>query len=239
MRDRFAGSVTLVAGGTGGLGRAVSQAFLAEGATVVATYRNSTEFDDLAGAAGAARERLEGRQLDVTDPAATLALAQQISERHARIDVLVNAVGGYGGGQPTWQVEPAELERMLSLNLRSGHALARAVVPVMLAQGRGSILNVIARAALEHPARASAYAASKAAALAMMDSLAAELSGSGVRANSLLPGIIDTAGNRSAMPKADFSRWPKPQDIARVVLFLCSEEARVIHGAAIPVYGDR
>ena len=84
----------------------------------------------------------------------------------------------------------------------------------------------------------AAYAASKAAAVAMIDSLAADLKGTGVRVNSVLPSIIDTEVNRRAMPKADFSRWPKPQDIARVILFLCSDDARVIHGAAIPVYGD-
>ena len=237
MTGRFSDSVALVAGGTGGLGRAVSQAFLAEGAMVIATYRTPGELDELARQAGDARERLEGHHVDVTDPGATLALVEQTVARHARIDALVNAVGGYTGGTPAWQVDPADLERMLSLNLRCGYSLARAVVPVMLAQAGGCIVNVIARAALEPPARASAYAASKAAALAMMDSLAAELSGSGVRANSVLPSIIDTAANRSAMPKADFARWPKPADIARVILFLCSAEARVIHGAAVPVYG--
>ncbi len=238
MSDRFSNHVVLVAGGTGALGRAVSAAFLAEGATLIATYRATGEFDELARQAGASRERLEGRRVDVTDPSATQTLVEEIITRHAHIDVLVNAAGGYTGGAPTWKVDPADLERMLSLNLRSGHALARAVVPVMLTQNRGCIVNVIAKAALDHPARASAYAASKAAALAMMGSLAAELVGSAVRANSVLPSIFDTAANRGAMPKADFSRWPKPEDIARVILFLCSEDARVIRGAAIPVYGD-
>jgi NAD(P)-dependent dehydrogenase (short-subunit alcohol dehydrogenase family) len=240
MSERFSDTVALVAGGTGALGRAVSQAFLAEGATVIATYRSPGELGELTRdvtGAGGAPQRLEGQRIDVTDPSATQTLVREIVSRHARIDVLVNAVGGYTGGEPAWRVEPADLERMLSLNLRAGYALARAVVPVMLAQNHGCIVNVIAKAALEHPARASAYAASKAAALAMMGSLAAELSGSAVRANSVLPSVIDTAANRSAMPKADFSRWPKPADIARVILFLCSEDARVIRGAAIPVYG--
>jgi len=108
----------------------------------------------------------------------------------------------------------------------------------MLNQKRGAIVNVAAKAAFDHAAGAAAYAASKAAALAMIDSLAADLKGSGVRANSILPSIIDTAANRKAMPKADFAKWPKPEDIARVILFLCSEEAKVIQGAAVPVYGE-
>jgi NAD(P)-dependent dehydrogenase (short-subunit alcohol dehydrogenase family) len=99
-------------------------------------------------------------------------------------------------------------------------------------------VNVAAKAALDHAAGATAYAASKAAALAMIDSLAADVKGSGVRVNSILPSIIDTEVNRRAMPNADFATWPKPDDIARVVLFLCSEDAKVIHGAAIPVYGN-
>ena len=103
---------------------------------------------------------------------------------------------------------------------------------------QGAIVNIVSKAAIDPPAGAAAYAASKAAALALLDSLAADLKGSGVRANSVLPSIIDTEANRKSMPKADFARWPKPEEIARVILFLCSDEARVIQGAAIPVYGD-
>jgi NAD(P)-dependent dehydrogenase (short-subunit alcohol dehydrogenase family) len=108
----------------------------------------------------------------------------------------------------------------------------------MLTQGHGSLVNVAAKAALDRGAGAGAYAASKAAAVALMDSLAGDAKGTGVRVNSILPSIIDTAANREAMPKADFASWPKPEDIARVILFLSSDLARTIHGAAIPVYGN-
>jgi NAD(P)-dependent dehydrogenase (short-subunit alcohol dehydrogenase family) len=154
------------------------------------------------------------------------------------VDALVNAVGGYAGGAKLWEQEANIFEHMLALNLRSGYALSRAFLPAMLKQGRGAVVNVAAKAGLQPPAGAAAYAASKAAALALMDSLAAEVKGSGVRVNSILPSIIDTQPNRKAMPDADFAKWPKPQDIARVILFLCSDEAKVIHGAAIPVYGE-
>lgn len=99
-------------------------------------------------------------------------------------------------------------------------------------------MHVVSRAALVHEAGQAAYASSKAAALALTDSLAADLRGTGVRANAVLPSVIDTEANRKAMPKADFSKWPKPEDIARVIVFLCSDAARLIHGAAIPVYGN-
>jgi NAD(P)-dependent dehydrogenase (short-subunit alcohol dehydrogenase family) len=129
-------------------------------------------------------------------------------------------------------------ELMLALNLRSGFVLCRAVVPVMLKHGSGSIVNVASKAAFDHAAGAAAYAASKAAAIAMMDSLAADLKGTGVRVNSIVPSIIDTEANRKAMPGSDFAKWPKPEDIARVILFLCGDDAKVVHGASIPVYGD-
>jgi len=127
------------------------------------------------------------------------------------------------------------LDHMLSLNFFSLHSLCAAVVPHMLKAGRGSIVNVSSKAALSPPKGASAYAATKAAALAMMQSLAAELGGTGVRANSVVPNIIDTDANRRAMPKADASRWTQPTDIARVIRFLCAEDGRAVQGAAIPV----
>jgi len=108
----------------------------------------------------------------------------------------------------------------------------------MLKQRYGSIVNVAAKAAVDHGAGAAAYAASKAAAVALIDSLAADTKGTGIRVNSILPSIIDTPINRQAMPGADFASWPKPQDIAQVILFLCSDAAKTIHGAAIPVYGN-
>jgi NAD(P)-dependent dehydrogenase (short-subunit alcohol dehydrogenase family) len=129
-------------------------------------------------------------------------------------------------------------DRMLQLNLRSGFALSRAAVPAMLKQGHGAIVNVAAKAAVDHAAGTSAYASSKAAAVALMDSLAADLKGTGVRVNSILPSIIDTKANRETMPDSDFSKWPKPEEIAHVILFLCSDEAAVVHGAALPVYGN-
>jgi len=238
MTARFAGSVVLIAGGTGGLGRAVTSAFLEEGATVVVTYRNQPEWEKVKTASSAYAGRLEGHEVDVTDETAMRQLVEKVVSKHGRLDAMVNTVGGYAGGQKLWEMETRIFEQMLNLNLRSGYALSRAAVPAMLKQGRGAIVNVAAKAALDHAAGASAYAASKAATVAMLDSLAADVKGTGVRVNTILPSIIDTEANRKAMPKADFAKWPKPQDIARVILFLCSGDAKVIHGAAIPVYGD-
>lgn len=243
MYQNFNGQAVLVAGGTGGLGRAVSLAFLGQGARVFVTYRADAEFAALKKDAGASADLLEGYQVDVTDEAAVQAMVERIVSGHGggngRIDALVNTVGGYAAGKPLWETGPEVLEKMLMLNLRVGHLLARAVVPVMLGQKSGAIVNVAARAAFDHAAGAFAYAASKAAAVAMMDSLAADLKGTGVRVNSVLPSIIDTEVNRKAMPQADFAKWPKPEEIANVILFLCSSEGRVVDGAAVPVYGGQ
>jgi NAD(P)-dependent dehydrogenase (short-subunit alcohol dehydrogenase family) len=238
MAEQFANKIALVAGGTGGLGRAVSLAFLEQGSKVAATYRRKEEWDALEEAAGASKERLEGHAVDVTDEAAVTELIERLLKKHGRLDALINTVGGYAGGVKLWELDTRVFDQMLALNVRSGFVLSRAVVPGMLKQGHGSIVNVASTAAFDHAAGAAAYAASKAAAVAMMDSLAADLKGTGVRVNSILPSIIDTETNRKAMPKADFTKWPKPEEIARVILFLCSDDAKVVHGAALPVYGD-
>lgn len=238
MAGRFQNKLVLVAGGTGGLGRAVSMAFLQEGARVAVTFRAQEEFDALKSSAGQEASLLIGQNVDVTNDDAVMKMVESILAKHGRIDVLVNTVGGYNAGKKFWEQDTEVLDKMLSLNLRSGWTLARAVVPAILKQGEGAIVNVAAKAALDAPAGAAAYAASKAAAIAMMNSLAADLRGTGVRVNSVLPSIIDTEPNRKAMSNADFAKWPKPADIARVILFLCSEDARVIRGASIPVYGD-
>jgi NAD(P)-dependent dehydrogenase (short-subunit alcohol dehydrogenase family) len=241
MSTRFSDKNVLVAGGTGGLGRAVSQAFLEEGAKVIVTYRNQEEFAAFAREVGPEVGKLnplEGHPVDVTDESAVGQFVDRIIAKYDRLDAMVNTVGAYAGGVKLWDLDTKVFDRMMALNLRTGLLFSRAVIPAMLKIRRGAIVNIASKAALEHTAGDAAYAASKAAALAMMDSLAEELKGTGVRVNSVLPSIIDTEANRKAMPRADFAKWPKPQDIARVILFLCSDEAKVIHGASLQVYGD-
>jgi NAD(P)-dependent dehydrogenase (short-subunit alcohol dehydrogenase family) len=234
----FNGKIVLVTGGTGGLGREVSMAFLEAGAAVRVSYRVAEEYASLVAAAekiGATKPI--GADVDVTDAHAVEKFIAGIVADHGRLDILVNTVGGYAGGTNLWDSDVRTYDKMLALNLAAGYVLAHAVVPQMIKQNRGWIVNIASKAAIDHAAGGSLYAASKAAALAMMDSLAADVKPFDINVNSILPSIIDTAANRAAMPKADFSKWPKPEEIARVILFLCTEDARVIHGAAIPVYG--
>lgn len=235
MEQRFTGKVALIAGATGGLGRAVVQAFLKEGAYVVAADQSSPGLEALKkGAAGAS---LQTEVLNATDEAAVRALVGSVVTKHKRLDVLVNAIGGFTYSK-LWETERKTYDLMLTLNLHVGFTLAHEVVPAMLRQGSGAIVNVGAKAAFDHPGGLAAYSASKAASVALFDGLAQDLKGTGIRVNSVLPSIIDTEANRRSMPDADFSKWPKPEEIARVILFLCSDDAKLIHGANVPVYGQ-
>ena len=141
MELNHGGKVVLVAGGTGGLGKAVTLAFLAEGAKTIVTYRSQPEYDALRQAAGSAAELLEGHTADVTNETAVKALVSDIVNRHGRLDVLVNTVGGYAGGIRLWELDTKTFDQLLALNLRSGYGLARAALLPMLKQMRGGFLD--------------------------------------------------------------------------------------------------
>ena len=224
----------VVAGGTGALGASVSRVFLATGARVIATYVKQAEYDALAKETGAG---LVGVTLDVTNETAVAKFVAETESKNGAIDALVIAVGGYAGGKQLWETDTATYELMLSLNLRAAFVMTRAVLPGMIRQNRGAIVNVASKAGYGHAAGAAIYAASKAGVMALIDSLAEEVKPYNINVNSIVPSIMDTPSNRRAMPKADFDVWPKTDDIAKVVLYLCSDDARVIHGAEVPVYG--
>jgi NAD(P)-dependent dehydrogenase (short-subunit alcohol dehydrogenase family) len=234
---RFENQVALVAGGTGALGRAVAAAFLREGARVIVTYRRQAEFDEFRSQIGAASEGVMGVMVDATDAAAVALGLKHVLANTGALDILVNTIGAYHGGKSIWEEDPSAYEQMMSLNLKAGFVLARAAIPAMIRQNRGWIVNVASRAAYGQSPGAALYAASKAGALALFDSLAAEVKLYPISVNSVVPSIFDTAANRQAMPAANYANWPKPEEIAEVILFLCSPQARIIHGAAIPVYG--
>jgi NAD(P)-dependent dehydrogenase (short-subunit alcohol dehydrogenase family) len=227
--------LVLVTGGTGTLGSAVARAFLGRGARVAVTYRSDDKYAQLLATVLDSRARLAGYRVDAGDAAGLQSLVERLTADGSRVDVLVNTVGGYAGGAKLWETDASALTRMLALNLMSGYNTARAVMPAMLKQGRGSIINIAARAAIDPPGGAAEYAASKAAALALMQSLAADVVGSGVRVNTILPRIIDSEENRKALPKADHAKWTKAADIASLIVSLCGPDAKTMNGAAIPV----
>ena len=229
--------VALVTGGTGGLGAAVIRAFLDRGCAVAVTYRGDAEIGALRAAIPAAGERLLPVKADLTDTDQVAQAVRQVVGNYSRIDYLVNLVGGWAGGKFVWETTDAEWERMLTLNLRTVFACCRAVVPQMIAQGFGRIVNVSTRTAVQPAPGAAAYAVSKRGVITLTETLALELRDHDVTVNCVLPSVIDTPANRQSMAGADFSRWVRPEQLAAIIAWLTSDEATPISGAAIPVYG--
>jgi NAD(P)-dependent dehydrogenase (short-subunit alcohol dehydrogenase family) len=174
---------------------------------------------------------------DLLDQKSVAAAVEKAIARFGRIDVLCNIAGGFRMGPPVHETADADWNFLLDLNARTVLHTARAVVPRMLAAGGGKIVNVGAFAAQKGAAQMAAYTASKSAVIRLTEAMAAELREKGINVNCVLPTIIDTPENRAAMPKADPRRWVAPQDLAKVVVFLASDDARAIHGAALPVTG--
>ena len=174
---------------------------------------------------------------DLTAPAEAEAAVRKVIEASGKIDVLLHLTGGFAGGKPVAETDDAAWDRMLSLNLHTAIYMARAVLPHMLAAGRGRIVAIGSRTGVEPAAGLSAYGVSKAALIALLRTIAVEVRNSGVTANIVLPSVIDTTTNRAASPGADFSKWVQPVSIARLLLFLASGDAADINGAVIPIYG--
>jgi NAD(P)-dependent dehydrogenase (short-subunit alcohol dehydrogenase family) len=217
----------LVAGGTGFLGNAVVRELIGSGYDVAATWVVERE-----------RERLEAEPVSLIE--ADLFDADQVGAAISKVDQLdavVNLVGGYSDGPRVHETDPDDFERMLRLNVMPCFLLARAAMPSLIERGGGAFVGVSARPALRPFAGAAGYISSKAAVLALVQALDAEYKGDGIRCNAILPSVIDTPANREAMPGADYSKWVPPEQIARVVRFLVSDESAPTSGAGIPVYG--
>jgi NAD(P)-dependent dehydrogenase (short-subunit alcohol dehydrogenase family) len=227
----MAGGV-LVAGGTGALGGAVVRELLSAGYAVTATWvleRERERVEQEFGGAGG----LTLAEADLMEPDAAQGVVDGLDDPVGVVDL----VGGYAGGRNVDETDIDELERMLRLNLRPLFLLARAAMPRLAAGGGGAFVGVSTRAAVRPFAGAASYIAAKAAVLAFIQALDAEYRDRGVRCNAVLPSVIDTPANREQMPNADHSKWVPPEQIARVIRFLVSEDSEPTSGAAVPVYG--
>ena len=234
MRIDFAGRTVIVTGGTGALGGSVVRGFLEAGARVLVSYVVEDEVAPFRQQFADAAGRVELHRCDVRRAVEVETLFQNVPSGELR--AVVNLAGGYRWTRVA-DTDDATLEHLLDLNLRTTFAMCRAAAPALVAAGGGAIVNVSARAALRGEAGNGVYGATKAAVLALTQSLSAELKGDGVNVNAVLPSIIDTPANRKAMPKSDPAAWVAPADLASVIVFLASDAAAAIHGAAIPVDG--
>ena len=234
MTYDFSGKVVLITGGTGALGRAVAQTFGTLNATTVVTYIIDEEREDVKAKVKTIAELVKA---DITKEDQAKKLVSHVINTYDRIDVLVNVVGGYLGGKTVVELDETEWDKMMSMNLKSAFLISKHVIPLMVSAKHGKMVHISSRTGLKSDGYDSAYSASKSGLIRLVESISEEVKEHNINVNCILPSTIDTEANRRAMPNSDFSKWVKTEDLAKVVLFLCSEEAKVINGAAIPAYG--
>ncbi|HYA36752.1 MAG TPA: SDR family NAD(P)-dependent oxidoreductase [Candidatus Methylomirabilis sp.] len=234
---RLNDKVVIITGAAGNLGRAVASRVQAQGGRMVLVERSGEHLKAAYGALKDSAQHWLASGVDMTDANAVSAMVDEAHRRFGRIDGLVNTVGGFRGGKPVHEADLAEWDFMYDINVRTALHACRAVIPYMLKSQSGRIVNVASRNAFQGSPHYAAYSAAKTAVLRLTESLAGELKTRGINVNCIVPGTIDTPQNREAMPRADFSTWVPPEDLAHVVAFLLSDEARSVTGAAVPVYG--
>jgi NAD(P)-dependent dehydrogenase (short-subunit alcohol dehydrogenase family) len=228
--------VAIVTGGTGALGRVIVSEFLKEGAKVICTYIVDEELRDVLPLLSQFRDQIVFTKTNVIKQKQVERTVQKTLKRFGRIDILVNTVGGFAYA-PVVETDEKTWDHMMNINLKSTFLCSKAVLPHMIKQNYGKIINISSRPALKGAAGVGAYGASKAGVLNLTEAIAEEVREYNINVNAILPSVIDTPANRKAMPEADFSKWVKPEEIARVVVFLASDESKPISGAGIPVFG--
>jgi len=221
------GRVVLVTGAKGGLGAFVTERFLAGGATVIGTSRSITQSDFT-------NPRFTAMAVDFSDATAVQAMVDQMISRFGKIDVLAHIMGGFAAGA-IGETDERTWTQMLDLNLISAFHALRAVIPPMRKAQYGRIVAVGSLAATEPHAGLGAYVVSKTALTTLVQTVALENADANITANVVLPGTMDTPANRASMPTADFSKWLKPDDVARLILTLAEENSGLITGTLVPI----
>lgn len=222
----------IITGGSGGLGTTVTRRFLADGWHVIVPWVDESELGRLDDHPNLT---LEHADLFTVDGAvAVLEAADRVG---GTLRAVVNLVGGYASGERLHATPVDDFEELVRLNLRPTYLTCQAALPRLIAAGGGAIVCMASRAAVAPFPGGSGYAVAKAAVLALVDSLAVEYGGDGVRANAILPSVIDTPANREANPDSDPSAWVSPEEIAEMVAYLCGDTARSVNGAHLAVYG--
>lgn len=233
----FKDQVVVITGGAGNLGAAVTRAFFHAGARVVIVDRQRDMAVEVFGDDIPEGEYCLYVAGNLMDESSVAEIVETIIARFGRIDVLINIAGGYRAGTPIHETPLDSWDFMMNLNARTVFLMSRSVIPHLMARMSGKIISVGARAALKGTAKAGPYIASKMAVIRLTETMSAELKGKNINVNCILPGTIDTPANRKESPDADFSRWVTPESMANVILFLASDLAKDVHGAAIPIYG--
>jgi NAD(P)-dependent dehydrogenase (short-subunit alcohol dehydrogenase family) len=221
--------VVLITGAKGGLGTFVTNAFLDAGATVIGVSRSIADSDFR-------HPNFSGIPAELGNGDEARKLVEAVTAKRGRIDALVHLVGGFAGGSPVAETDDAVFDRMIDMNLRSAFHVMRAVLPQMRNRGSGRIIALGSKAAVEPAPLAGVYAASKAALVSLIRTIARENSDRGITANAVLPGTMDTPANRSSMPNVDPKTWVQPNDVADAIFALVNDLSGQITGAMVPVY---
>jgi NAD(P)-dependent dehydrogenase (short-subunit alcohol dehydrogenase family) len=245
MKHDFSDKVIIVTGGTGALGRILIKSFLnCHPKTIVITYRSEKEMQELKADLSNSFEQsskistsLEFIKTDVTKDDEIKKLISNIFEKYGQIHILVNVVGGYTGGKNLTELDESDWDKMIDINLKTAFLISRHIIPIMITNRYGKLVHVSSRTGIRAEGNDSAYAASKSGLIRFVESVSQEVKNSNININCILPTIIDTEANRRAMPNADFTRWINPGDLSNVILFLCSDDSKIINGSAIPTYG--
>jgi len=229
----FSGGVALVTGVGGALGSAVAEAFLDAGATVCGADLVDSDSEDFL---LSEPDRIDFYQADFTDEARVADVVDSVVDSHGRLDYLANVAGTWRGGDPVHETDADTFAFLMAVNLETMFLATKHALP-HIQDSEGAVVSVSSRSSLEGGSGDAIYRVSKAGVRILTESVAEENLGT-VRANAIMPSVIDTPMNREMMPDSDHSKWVDPADIADVVMFLCSGEAGVTSGAAVPVYGE-
>jgi NAD(P)-dependent dehydrogenase (short-subunit alcohol dehydrogenase family) len=233
----FSKQVVIVTGAAGNLGTAIARAFNSAGANLVLVDRRTGRLAELIPDLAKSSDHFMAEGIDLIELNAVERMASETLQRFGQINVLVNTAGGFRAGTAVHETSLDTWDFLINLNAKTVLVSSKAIIPYMLQQGSGKIINISARRGLTGGTKMGANSASKCAVMRLTESMAAELKQQNINVNCILPGTIDTPQNRLDTPEANFNRWVPPEAIADVILFLASPAARAIHGAAIPVYG--
>lgn len=237
MSDEMHGKVVLIGGASGALGYAVTREFAKTKARLALIGTSEEALEQLVEELDPPSVPVFTRAIDATSYEEVEALVEDVQAALGGLHVLLNTIGGWGGGKTVAETPIGQWEHMLRLNLRSAFLLSRMALRPMLEVGWGRIVHVSSKTAVEPRAKQAGYAVAKMGLITLTEVIAAEVKGSGVTANVVMPSIIDTPANRKMMSKADTSKWVPPEHIAATMRFLCSEAAASINGARVPIYG--
>ena len=231
--------VAVVTGASGALGRVVTRDLVERGIQVVCPYRHDGALNELKAALGPLSSSLTAVQGDVTVEEDVKKLFERALTINGRVDILLNIAGAYRGGSELQNTSVDDWDAMMNTNLKSAFLCSRAVLPSMIQNNSGKIVNVAARPAVEkrYRAKSGAYSVSKAGVAVLTETIAEELRKYDINVNAVMPSTIDSPDNRKNMPQADTSKWVKPEDVSRVIMYLISDDSKVTSGALVPVYG--